>query len=155
MKTEEISLERVARRDEPQRVPRMLGEPGLYVVDGSWGTLQPMELAPGVRTIGELEVIGQIRNGGQVIDTRSPEAHAATTIPTAYSLPHAEAAERAGELDPSVPAVLFCNGPLCSATPKSVRTLLECGHPAVAILYYRGGLHDWITVGLPVERAAG
>ena len=145
-------IERVPRRANPQRVPRALANRGLYVVDGSWGTLQPMELAPGVRTVGELEVCEQIENGGPLIDTRPPEAHAELTIPTAVNVPHRDAAERFGELDPDVPAVYFCNGPLCSATPSMVRALLGAGHPAAAILYYRGGMHDWITLGLPAER---
>jgi rhodanese-related sulfurtransferase len=54
-----------------------------------------------------------------------------------------------------VPAVFFCNGPLCSATPAMVRALLGAGHPATAILYYRGGMHDWITLGLPAARPGG
>ena len=145
-----IKLERVPRRAEPQRVPRALAEPGLYVVDGSWGTLQPIELEPGVKTVAELEVIEQIRRGLPVVDTRPPDAHDEVTIPTAVNLPHREAVSRSEELDPSVPAVLFCNGPLCSATPTAIRALLRAGRPPERILYYRGGLHDWITLGLPV-----
>lgn len=28
--------------------------------------------------------------------------------------------------------------------------LLSAGHPAAALLYYRGGIHDWVTLGLPL-----
>ena len=146
------ALDRVPRREKPQRVPRPLAEPGLYVVDGSWGTLQPMELAPGVRTVGQLEVLEAIRAGERLVDTRSPEAHAETTIPTAINIPHREAADLVDRLDPTQPTILFCNGLLCSATPSAIRALLGIGHPADALLYYRGGLRDWITVGLPVAR---
>jgi hypothetical protein len=31
-------------------------------------------------------------------------------------------------------------------------TLLEAGRSPAAILYYRGGIHDWVTLGLPLER---
>jgi hypothetical protein len=34
-------------------VPRALGD-GLVRVDATWGTVQPMQLAPNVGTIGEL-----------------------------------------------------------------------------------------------------
>ena len=47
--------------------------------------------------------------------------------------------------------ILFCNGPQCAATPDAVEALLAAGYPAGALAYYRGGLHDWQTLGLPVE----
>lgn len=148
-----VPLERVAPRERPFRVPRPLDHPGLYVVDGSWGTIQPITIAPGVRTVGELEVIEHIRDGGTLIDTRSPQAHAQTTIPTAINVPHGEAASSGAALDGTRPAVLFCNGPLCAATPSAIRALLDAGHAADSLLYYRGGLRDWITSGLPVTGA--
>ncbi len=52
---------------------------------------------------------------------------------------------------PRGPAIYFCNGPQCTATPTAVERLLDVGHLATTILYYRGGLHDWITLGAPVE----
>jgi rhodanese-related sulfurtransferase len=133
-------------------VPRPLPERGLYVVDGSWGTLQPMRPAPGVRTVAELEVIEHIRSGLTVVDTRAADAYEEVTIPTAINIPHAEASARAGELDRSRATIFFCNGPLCAATGDEIRALRAAGYPAEAMLYYRGGLHDWITVGLPVVR---
>jgi hypothetical protein len=30
---------------------------------------------------------------------------------------------------------------------------LDGGYPAAAILYYRGGMHDWMTLGYPVAVA--
>ena len=51
-------LPRLARRARPERVPRAVeGEPGIFAVDATWGVIQPISLAPGVRTVGELEVI--------------------------------------------------------------------------------------------------
>lgn len=47
--------------------------------------------------------------------------------------------------------MLFCNGPQCGATPEALRALLEHGYPADRLRYYRGGVHDWMTLGLPVE----
>src|SRR5438093_11126329 len=104
---------------------------------------------PGVRTIGERELIEHLEHGGPLVDTRQPRFHSETTIPGACSIPHDEILDHLGELDPAVPTVFFCNGPQCAATPDAVRTLLEAGHPAAAILYYRGGMHDWMTLGYP------
>ena len=59
-----------------------------------------------------------------------------------------------GTLDRDVPAVFFCNGPQCAATPDAIRELLAAGHPASSILFYRGGIHDWMTLGLPVTAAS-
>lgn len=147
----DIDLTRLQRRASPMRVPEPLeGSPGLFVVDATWGTIQPIELAPGVRTVGELEVIAHIRAGEPLVDTRRPELHARATIPTALGIPHEDALARIGEVDPTRPTVFFCNGPQCAATPRAVAALLEAGHPASAILYYRGGMHDWVTLGLPV-----
>jgi hypothetical protein len=51
-------LPRLARRAHPERVPRAVeDEPGIFAVDATWGVIQPISLAPGVRTVGELEVM--------------------------------------------------------------------------------------------------
>jgi rhodanese-related sulfurtransferase len=125
-------------------------DPGLVVVDATWGTIQPITAAPGVETVGELELIEHLHAGGQLIDTRQPRFVDQGTIPGAVAIPHTEIAERLGELDPEEPIVLFCNGPQCSATPDAVRRLLAAGRPPGLMRYYRGGMHDWITLGLPV-----
>lgn len=148
-------VRRLARRDEVCMVPRPVpGEPGRFVVDATWGTIMPIELVRGVRTVGELEVIAHIEAGLPLIDTRLPKYVAAGTIPTARAVPHTETAGRLNEFDDRVDSVLFCNGPQCAATPDAIRTLLHAGHPAERLLYYRGGIHDWVTLGLPLEPAA-
>jgi rhodanese-related sulfurtransferase len=48
-----------------------------------------------------------------------------------------------------VPVVLFCNGPQCTATPQAIARLLAAGWDADRLRYYRGGIHDWATLGLP------
>jgi rhodanese-related sulfurtransferase len=142
--------QRLPRRSESMMTPRMLSDdPGLVLVDATWGNIQPQELATDVRTIGELELIAHARAGLAMIDSRRVEQFAQATIPGARSLPHVELPARLAELDPGQPTVLFCNGPQCAATPSAVGTLLGAGYPAGALLYYRGGLHDWVTLGLP------
>jgi rhodanese-related sulfurtransferase len=152
-----LAFDRSPPHGEPMRVPRPVpGQPGLVIVDTTWGTIQPMRLHERIETVGELEVIEALRAGLPVLDTRRPASFAAATIPGARALSHVDLEERLQregrlpELIDGVPAILFCNGPQCAATPKSVRILLAHGHPAEMLRYYRGGIHDWVTLGLPL-----
>jgi rhodanese-related sulfurtransferase len=148
--TSPVTIERLPSTESPTRVPRYADGGRAVVVDPAWGTIQPLELAPGVRTVAELDVIAHLEAGGRLVDTRHAEQHEQATIPGAIGIPHEEILERAGELDPGGPTILFCNGPQCGATPMAVRALLDSGHPPERLLYYRGGIHDWMTLGLPV-----
>jgi hypothetical protein len=57
-------LARLPRRDPPMRVPQPVpGATGLVVVDATWGKINPLELAPGVRTVAELELIEHLEAG--------------------------------------------------------------------------------------------
>ena len=40
---------------------------------------------------------------------------------------------------------------VCATRPFVIRRLLEAGHPAAALAYYRGGMHDWVTLALPTQ----
>jgi rhodanese-related sulfurtransferase len=141
-------LNRVPRREDPCMLPQPVGQ-GLFRVDGTWGKVQPMELAPGVRTIGELELIEHLEQGWATVDTRLKNFFLQATIPGAHNIPHEQILDRRHELDPETQTVFFCNGPQCTATPDAISTLLRAGHPPHAVLYYRGGLHDWMTLGYP------
>ena len=72
------------------------------------------------------------------------------SIPAATSIPHAEAAARINELSQEEPTVFICNGPQSGQSPTAIRSLLEAGFAGERILYCRGGLHDWLTLGLPI-----
>lgn len=144
-------LRRLPGREQTRQIPRALGD-GLFEVDATWGEVQPIEIAPGVRTVGEREVTEHLEHGLPLIDTRLEHFYRDRTIPDARWIPHERILERLGELDPDVPAVFFCNGPQCTATPDAIGKLLRAGHPARAILYYRGGIHDWVTLGYPVTQ---
>lgn len=138
--------------EDMMMVPKRLsGQDGFVAVDSTWGTIQPIELAPGLRTVGELGVIEHLEAGLLLVDTRRDIQRNQATIPGSLGITHGRIVERIDELDPSQPTVLFCNGPQCAATPSAVRALLEEGYPAEALRYYRGGIHDWMTLGLPIE----
>jgi rhodanese-related sulfurtransferase len=147
-----LHIERLARRDETLMVPRPVpNQPGLLTVDATWGTISPMQLASGVHTVGELEVIEHIEAGLPFVDTRLAHFYRQGTIPSARNVSHEQITDAIGSLDPDLATIFFCNGPQCAATPASIRTLLAAGYPAASILYYRGGIHDWMTLGLPLE----
>jgi rhodanese-related sulfurtransferase len=132
-------------------VPRAVADAaGLFVVDATWGVIQPLVLAPGVETFGELEVMAHIAAGGALVDCRLASYPSGGTIPTAVNIPHAEIVERSDELDRDRLTVVFCNGPQCPASNDAVNALLRSGWPAQALAYYRGGIHDWVTLGLPL-----
>jgi rhodanese-related sulfurtransferase len=146
------TIERLARRGATCMVPQPVpNQPGILTVDATWGTIALMHLAPGVRTVGELELIDHIAAGLPLVDTRLEHFYREGTIPGARNIPHKQLKKSICSLDPDVATVFFCNGPQCAATPDAIRTLLAGGYPPEAILYYRGGIHDWMTLGLPIE----
>jgi rhodanese-related sulfurtransferase len=141
--------------------------------------IQPMQLAEGVATLGELEVLDclqRIRQGEgklMVVDSRTPDWYAKGTIPGAVNIPYAQdntglatdlpgvkkslldlfgVKEIAGSYDFSAAYTLaiFCNGPWCGQTPNYIRTLLALGFPASKLKWYRGGMQDWCSLGLTV-----
>jgi rhodanese-related sulfurtransferase len=151
MQNGNVKIRRTARRDQTMMVPRYADELGYVIVDSTWGQLQPLKVAPGIDTVGELDVIAHVEAGLPLVDTRHDEQHRQATIPGARCIPHEEIVERIDELDCERVTVLFCNGPQCKATPDAARLLLAHGYPAHMLRYYRGGIHDWMTLGLPIE----
>lgn len=147
----DFTIERITRRDNACLVPEPIPEkPGFYQVDATWGTIQPMQVAEGVRTVGEVEVLEQLRRGMPVIDSRTRDYYVVSTIPGARSIPYPEVVARISDLNREQETIFFCNGPQCGQSPEAIRALLEAGYPPEKILYYRGGMHDWLTLGLPV-----
>ena len=48
--------------------------------------------------------------------------------------------------------ILFCNGSWCSQSPKAIFKLLNIGYPKEKLLWYRGGLQDWLIYDFTVEK---
>lgn len=44
--------------------------------------------------------------------------------------------------------VLFCNGIWCPQSTANLNTLVEYGYPVYKLKWYRGGMQDWVSVGL-------
>ena len=149
----------------------------LYVTTDR-GAPQPMILAPGVETLGELEFIelmkkAQTDKNIAVIDSRKPGWFAKLRIPGAVNVPYTNFDEEKtaiemmedemgvvqkadGTLDFSnaKTLALYCNGYWCGQTPGMVKNakfaLLKMGYPAEKIKYYRGGMQAWTSLGFTV-----
>jgi len=149
------TIERLARRNDACMVPWPVpNQPGILTVDATWGTIAPMQLARGVSTVGELEVIDHLAAGLPLVDTRLEHFFRDGTIPGARNIPHEEIVESIESIDSGLATIFFCNGPQCAATPDAIQALLVSGYPPESILYYRGGIHDWMTLGFPVRAPA-
>ncbi|MGC2854493.1 rhodanese-like domain-containing protein [Novispirillum sp. DQ9] len=122
--------------------------------------IQPMSAAPGVATIGELEMLDILKDGkAKVVDSRTIEWHLKGTIPGAINVPYTEMAMRLNEFGctkgadkwdcaKADPVVLFCNGPWCGQSPTAIKAMIREGYPADRIQYYRGGMQSWLMLGL-------
>jgi rhodanese-related sulfurtransferase len=147
----DISKKRAPQRENTQMVPLPVsGEPGLVIVDTTWGKIQPIEIAEDVRTVDEFEVHKFQENGLPIVDSRTSDFYKSSTIAGAKNIPHNEITDRMEELDRNSPTIFFCNGPQCPQSPTAIRNLLSNGYPPGKIFYYRGGMHDWMTLGLPI-----
>lgn len=149
----------------------------LYVTTDR-GTPQPMILAPGVETLGEIEFIDYMKKAQTdsniaIIDSRKPGWFARLRIPGAQNVPYTNFENRDdavdmmedymgvkvkedGTLDFSAAKTLalYCNGYWCGQTPGMVKNakfaLLKIGYPAEKIKYYRGGMQAWTSLGFTV-----
>jgi len=152
-RNKDISEIRTLKRDKNHMIPKDIGtEPGLVEVDVTWGSIQSIKAAQPVHTVGELEVYQHHMKGLPIIDARKPDTSDGVTIPGSKNIPYDELVGRMDELDENNPSIFFCNGPQCPQSSTAIKNLLDAGCPADRILYYRGGMHDWITLGLPVQK---
>jgi len=135
--------------------------------------IQPIVAAPGVETLGELELIAYLQKSTQsddvlIIDTRPDEWYERQTIPLAINLPYDQFqdkmpyllekhfnAKRNGDkwdFSNAKTLVLFCNGYWNPDSYQVVQRLLSLGYPADKIKWYRGGMQSWLSLGLTTEK---
>ncbi|NIN61214.1 MAG: rhodanese-like domain-containing protein [Gammaproteobacteria bacterium] len=139
--------------------------------------IQPMKIAEGVETIGELEMLNYLKkihdgnNSILVIDSRTPDWVKNGTIPGSVNIPWTSLKTDAGadpfeiadilkerfgvstheglwDFSNAKTLVLFCNGMWCGQSPSNINTLLDMGYPANKLKWYRGGMQDWEILGL-------
>lgn len=137
--------------------------------------LQPMTIAAGVVTLGELEVLTFLETDvagrkGLLLDSRLPEDFATGSIPSAVNVPYATliaenpyrsdilralgaVALSDGRLDfaNSMSLALFGGGVWSNDAPMAISHLLAAGYPPEKLFYYRGGMQAWVQVGLTVQ----
>lgn len=140
--------------------------------------IQPMQVAPGVETVGELELLEALKRISRrdenwlVVDSREEEwLLRSGIIPGAVNIPwtrlhpsHADneaiadllqlnfGAARNGILwnfENAKTLVFYCNGPWCGQSSTNIRQLLALGYPAHKLKWYRGGMQSWKSLGLP------
>lgn len=139
--------------------------------------IQPVVIAPGVETLGELELLDYIQriSAGDrsvlLIDSREPEwLRRFGMIPGSISLswthlhPQHTPVEKIAETVEDLfgvfrvgpvwnfagarTLVFYCNGAWCGQSPTSIRQLLGMGYPAHKIKWYRSGIQGWKLLGL-------
>ncbi|MEH6504289.1 MAG: rhodanese-like domain-containing protein [Cycloclasticus sp.] len=138
--------------------------------------IRPIKLAPGVETIGELELMDYLQKTGadksiMIIDSRTPDWVARGTIAGAVNIPWTKLDAEKGATDLDIEAivvdefgatveddkwdfskaktlVLFCNGMWCGQSPRNIYSLLALGYPAEKLKWYRGGMQTWHALGL-------
>lgn len=141
--------------------------------------IQPMKIAEGVETVGEIELlqyleqISQGDNSILVMDSRTPDWVSKGTIPGSVNIPWTKLKPESGadpfeiaqileetfgainleglwDFSSAKTLVLFCNGPWCGQSPSNIKTLLRFGYPATKLKWYRGGMQSWESLGLTI-----
>ncbi|APZ52373.1 rhodanese-like domain-containing protein [Salipiger abyssi] len=134
--------------------------------------VQPMRAAPGIATIGELELLAFLEHSaaagtGLLIDARLPEGFASATLPGAVNVPAATLAAdnpyrsdllaalgvQGGDFSAAFDLVIFAAGPAAPEAPEALRSLRDAGYPAEKLSYYRGGVQGWTALGLSAATA--
>ncbi len=141
-------------------------------------TIFPMQLHNGVETYGEVEVMAYIKqmqedNNMLFIDTRDEEWYEYRTIPGAINMHYVYIMmptvfeeeykkslvklsvmgnEKPFDFSQAKTILVFCNGAWCSQSPKMVKALLALGYPPEKIKWYRGGMDDWLGLGMTTTK---
>ena len=144
------------------------------------GTPQPMTIAPGIETLGEIEFIKMMEEASVddsilVLDTRTENWHNDLRIPCTTNVSFKNFADNKDDalfyltemfgvsegddgslnFDNAKTLVGYCNGYWCGQTPsmfaRAAFSLVSLGYPADKLKYYRGGMQAWTSLGLSVE----
>jgi len=143
--------------------------------------VQPMEAAPGVKTVGIYELVNFMQTEyavgeGILIDARTQKTYNAGTIPGSINISYNRINRKAGasereiidamemfgakkletgwDFSQAAELILWCNGNWCGLSPAAIRGLLAEGYPAEKLRYFRGGMEDWLHYGMPVFKAS-
>lgn len=160
--TEDVKKRVIDMPGGPIEIQRQKNETQLIT-----GFLQPIVPNPGVTPVGELEVLDALGDPEfLVVDMREPKWRVKATIPGSASIPFNEVVERLSELGCSrtqsgwdcalaVNVVAFCNGPACPQSTIAIEAMVRAGFPPEKLFYYRGGMQDWLVLGLTTVAIVG
>jgi rhodanese-related sulfurtransferase len=142
------------------------------------GKVQPFGIF-GLQTIGELEVLAHIKKTLKepdkyvLADVRKEEWYDIITIPSAVNIPYPNIAYDADfpedhqkllqtfnitykegkyQFKDAKTAVIFCNGAWCAQSSKAIKELLAIGYPKEKLLWYRGGIQQWMNLSFTTIR---
>ena len=139
--------------------------------------IQPISLAPGIGTIGEVELLDYLKRLSKgdstilVIDSRTKSWVENGSIPGAINIPWTQLTALEAVGDASIrkvmqqhfnvrfidkqfdyskakTLVLFCNGMWCGQSSRNIGNLVRLGYPVEKLKWYRGGMQDWPILGL-------
>lgn len=138
--------------------------------------IHPIKLAPGIETVGELELLDFLRTKvkrgtGVLVDARMPQWFEKGSIPGSINIPftilssdldnpHTKKIiqllgakeDKNGQWNfTRVRALLlFCNGSWCDQSSRAIKSLTQIGYPKEKLFWYRGGMQAWQLLGLTV-----
>ncbi|XSG84760.1 MAG: rhodanese-like domain-containing protein [Methylohalobius sp. ZOD2] len=134
--------------------------------------IQPVTAAPGVETLGELEMIEFLQKSSTddrvlIVDTRLSEWYRRETIPLAVNIPAeswtiglekllkerlgAKKTDNQWDYSNAKTLVLFCNGYWNPDSYETIQLLVGAGYPAEKLKWYRGGMQAWQSLGLSTQ----
>jgi len=138
------------------------------------GIVQPITLGDGIQTVGELEVLKFLKlldinpEAYTIVDSRKPSWYKEITIPHSINIPYTDIAydenfpedfeknlnllnvsvdKKKLDFSKAKKIILFCNGSWCAQSARAIEELAKLGYPKDKLLWYRGGLQDWIGLG--------
>jgi rhodanese-related sulfurtransferase len=132
--------------------------------------ISPFEI-DGIKGVGELETIEFIKSlekkrGRILVDARGVGEFKQSTIPTAINIPYnildpksrykdkilkllgAVKLKKGWYFKKSYKLLIFDNGVVDTKAKALIERLIEYGYPKSKMLYYRGGLDSWKSLGL-------
>lgn len=104
-----------------------------------------------VRVISIDQLKERIKEGKPYVlaDTRDLRSYNEGHIPGAISIPADEVGQLAGNYDKDMDIITYCSSYSCDASAIAAKEFMKRGFKNV--WDYKGGLHEWVENGNPVE----
>lgn len=173
-----FDAEQVTIARDPAQASALVAQVSAGIRPCETACLGSVVAAPGVKTLGESEVLSFLMdkvamNTGLMVDARMPEDRAGGHIPGSVSLPYttvdpenayrfdilralgAETTAEGLRFDAARHLLVYDVGPAADDAGMLVRHLLAAGYPAERVSYYRGGMLLWAALGFTVTAGSG